>query len=74
MENMPNPPAFDPSRMIGGAENARANMGDARHEEQLREADRAKRRTGKDGKRAFRGRVIRWFKWRAGSGSGDGSG
>ncbi len=66
MQGMPDPTGFDRSRMEGQAESVRANMGDSRHEEQLREAKRAKREAESAVKGVsadtFFGRIGRWFR------------
>jgi hypothetical protein len=58
MQGMPNP-SFDPNQMQGQAESARANMGDTRHQEQVREADRANGE-GTDSASVW-GRFLRWL-------------
>lgn len=64
MQGMPDPTAFDQSKMAGQAENARANMGNARHEEQLPEAARAKREAEKGKADTLLKRLTQWFRRR----------
>ncbi len=62
MDSFPNPPAFDPARMEGQAEHVRANMGNPRHEEQVREAERAKREAERGQVDTLLGRITRWLR------------
>ncbi len=62
MQGMPDPSGFDRGRMEGQAESVRAHMADTRHDEQLREAERAERKAKKGETGSIVRRIARWFR------------
>ena len=62
MDGTPLPPSFQPSNMEAQADSVRARMQSTRHDEQLRDAERADQERKQGRREPLRARIARWLR------------